>query len=160
MTGLTIRTEEPRDATIIRALHRLAFEEDAPGLIVDKLRASGHSVISIVAEQAGQITGHVMFSRIEAPMRALALAPVGVIPLFQGRGIGSALIREGLDRARKEGWQAVFVLGNASYYGRFGFSAAAAQGYTSPYSGPHFMAQLWDESVPASGVLVYPSAFD
>ena len=93
-------------------------------------------------------------------MRALALAPVGVRPEHQGRGIGSALIREGLDRARDEGWTAVFVLGDPTYYQRFGFNVDAARGYTCVYAGEYFMVQaLGSERIPEFGRIVYPAPF-
>jgi predicted N-acetyltransferase YhbS len=101
--------------------------------IVDELRRSGEAVVSLVAEHGTQIAGHVMFGRLKAPMRALVLSPLGVLPEFQKAGIGSALVRKGLERAREQDWQAVFLVGSPVYYGRFGFSAAAAEGYTSPY---------------------------
>jgi putative acetyltransferase len=102
----------------------------------------------------------VLFSKIEAPMRALTLAPVGIRPDAQKVGIGSAMIRKGLERAQIEGWGAVFVLGSPAYYGRFGFQADTAELYASPYHGPDFMGLLCDEGAPKSGQLDFPAAFD
>ena len=92
---------------------------------------------------------------------ALALAPMSVRPDRQRQGIGSALVRAALERARQQGWQAVIVLGHPGYYPRFGFSAALARPLASPFSGDAFMAL---ELIPGAlqggaGRVVYPSAF-
>lgn len=160
MGPTTIRDETARDRDAIRALHRAAFaDEPAVVSIVDDLNRSGDAVISLVAEHETNIVGHVLFSRLGAPMRALTLSPLGVHPDVQRAGIGSALVRKGLDRARHDEWQAVFVLGSPAYYGRFGFNAPAAEGYTSPYYGWPFMALIFNESVPRAGRIDFPDAF-
>jgi putative acetyltransferase len=100
-----------------------------------------------------------MFSRLGAPMRALTLSPLGVHPDVQRAGIGSALVRKGLERVRQDQWQAVFLLGSPAYYGRFGFNAAAAAGYASPYYGWPFMALIFDSSIPRTGRIDFPDAF-
>jgi putative acetyltransferase len=161
MNAITIRDEAPRDHGAIREVLRLAFSGDAEGKLVDDLRKTDDVAIALIAERQGQILGHVLFSRLEAPMRALALAPVGVHPECQNQGIGSALIRDGLDRASKAGWSAVFVLGEPAYYQRFGFDIDAARGYTCPYSGDYFMMLRLDtKPVPKTGRLIYPRPFD
>ena len=160
MGPITIRDETARDRDAIRALHRSVFADDpAVVRIVDDLNRSGDAVISLVAEHEANIVGHVLFSRLAAPMRALTLSPLGVHPEFQRAGIGSALVRNGLERARHGRWQAVFVLVSPAYYGRFGFNAAAAEGYTSPYYGWPFMAVLFDDKVPRVGEITFPAAF-
>jgi putative acetyltransferase len=157
---VTIRDETGRDHEAIRTVHRLAFAGEAEVLLVDALRRLGDAVISMVAEQAGQVVGHVLLSRLEAPMRALALAPVGVLPEHQGRGIGSALIRAALERAQGEGWAAVFVVGEPAFYRRFGFSVEAAQDYVCPYAGEFFMIRaLVPDPLPATGRIDYPPPF-
>ena len=155
-----IRDETPRDLDAVRTIHNLAFGEESPGCLADDLRQDGKAVFSLVAERTGRIIGHVLFSRVEAPMRALVLAPVGVHPDTQKQGIGSALTRKGLERARAAGWQAVFVLGSPKYYPRFGFDSALAQDYDCPYKGPAYMALFFDKSVPRTGRLIFPKAFD
>ena len=156
---LRIRAECEADRDAIRAVHRSAFGGDAEAHLVDALRRAGVAVISLVAERDDRIVGHVLFSAIEAPMRALALAPVGVDPGVQNSGIGSALIREELKRA-DEAWEAVFVLGEPAYYARFGFSIDAAKNYACCYAGEHFMMQTLGRSVVArKGQLFYPAPF-
>jgi putative acetyltransferase len=95
-----------------------------------------------------------------APFPALALAPVSVSPGRQGAGVGSALIREALRRATADHWLAVFVLGDSNYYERFGFSSAAASGFSSPYAGDHFMGLALSGTMPAAtGQLRHAPAF-
>jgi len=157
---MLIRDEAVGDQSAIHELHVLAFRGPAEAKLVDDLRQSGDVVISLVAAGGDRILGHILFSKLHAPMRALALAPVGVHPDFQRRGIGSALIRKGLERARNDGWEAVFVLGDTGYYSRFGFSVEAAAGYSSPYSGEHFMILLVGHgNIPTAAHVVYPAPF-
>jgi putative acetyltransferase len=153
-----IRSETINDQDAIREIHRLAFGGPAEAKLVEDLRQSGDAVISLVAERDSRIIGHVLFSKLKAPMKALGLAPVAVHPSFQKQGVGLALIRDGLDQAKEDGWTCVFVLGDPAYYGRFGFRVEAAKGYSSPYSGGHFMAVPFSD-VPKSGEIVYPMPF-
>lgn len=161
-TVLRIRDETSGDRQKIFAVHAAAFPTDDEARLVDRLRSSGDLAVSLVAEAGGEIVGHVAFSRMSAPIRALGLAPVAVLPSRQNEGVGSALIREGLARAGKKGWQAVFVLGDNAYYERFGFSAQAASGFSCSYAGPHFMALgLAQSGLPQStGNVAYAAAFD
>jgi putative acetyltransferase len=71
------------------------------------------------------------------------------------------LIRDGLLRARTDGWASVFVLGDPAYYNRFGFHASLAEGFDSPYAGAHLMALSLSENALAerAGELRYPPAF-
>jgi putative acetyltransferase len=156
---LTIRDEEAADRAAVRALHVPAFGRTAEADLVDALRAGGFVELSLIGTEAGTIVAHLLFSRLEAPMRALALAPLSVQPARRGSGIGSALVREGLARAAGQSWQAVFVLGDPVYYRRFGFSSAAARGYACRYAGPYFMACVLRPPVPPEGEIVYPAPF-
>ena len=135
-----IRAERPGDAAAIRAVLLAAFGRSGEADLVERLRADGDVALSLVAEAAGGIVGHILFTPLTAPFRALGLGPLAVAPAWQGRGIGSALSRAGLDSVRGDGWQGVFVLGDPVYYTRFGFRVAAAAGFECSYAGPHFMA--------------------
>lgn len=154
----TIKCETVNDYDVVREIHCLAFGRPAEAKLVEDLRQSGDAVISLVAERHGRIVGHVLFSKLKAPMKALGLAPVAVHPSFQKQGVGLAVIREGLDLAKKDGWMCVFVLGDPAYYGRFGFRVETAKGYSSPYSGDHYMAVPFTD-VPKTGEIVYPEPF-
>ena len=128
-----IRPEEDADHERVRALHEAAFGRPQEARLVAVLRASAGPSISRVAELDGRVAGHVFFSPVglepNAPgFAAAGLGPLGVDPPAQGRGIGSALVRAGLELCPGRGWRAVFVLGDPAYYGRFGFAPAAARG--------------------------------
>ena len=142
---MQIRTEEPADIPRIHAVNVAAFESPAEATIVDALRLQP-DVISIVAEEDGAVVGHIMFSPVQLrgadDVRAMALAPMAVVPARQRAGIGSALVRDGLARCRQHGVEALFVVGHPEYYPRFGFTAASGFGITCEFEVPDeaFMA--------------------
>jgi len=155
-----VRDESQQDCAAVHQVISSAFGQSAEAELVEKLREAGDSVISLVAEERSEIVGHVLLSRMDAPFPALALAPVSVIPTRQRSGIGSALIQSAINRARSEGWGAIFVLGDPTYYQRFGFDREAAAGFTSPYAGPHFMMLKLSPALEAStGELRHAQAF-
>ncbi|MEA3017113.1 MAG: putative acetyltransferase [Sphingomonadales bacterium] len=156
----SIREERPGDRAAVRAVTEAAFGTGDEAGLVERLHADGDVEIALVAEEEGRIVGHVLFSRMAAPFRALGLGPVSVEPARQGSGIGSSLIGAGLARAREGRWDAVFVLGDPDYYGRFGFTLAAAAPFGCAYSGPHFMALPLGSEMPSGGdEIAYASAF-
>ena len=158
--NLSVRAETMNDREQIFQLHRAAFGEDSPGKLVDDLRAAQDAVISLVAAQDNIIIGHVMLSRIMAPIPALSLAPVGVHPDYQKQAIGSILITAAIEKAKQANEAVVFVLGSPEYYQRFGFNVAAALPFTSPYNGPDFMALMLRQDITPGGDIKYPAAFD
>lgn len=147
---MLIRDEHPDDLPAIRAVVEAAFGQRQEADLVERLRAEGDAVISLVAVDGGKVVGYVLFSEMTAPFRALALAPVSVAPERQCSGIGSRLIRAGLSRSEKDGWAGVFVLGEPDYYGRFGFDAARARGFASPYAGPYLMVRALGGALPVT----------
>ena len=160
MGPMIIREETAADHEAVHDVIAAAFGRDDEARLVAALRRDGAAEIALVAEDAGRIVGHVMFSRMAAPFPALGLGPVSVAPKKQMLGIGGALIGAGLDRARAGGWRGVFVLGDPAYYGRFGFDADLAAGFASPYAGRHFMALALGGPLPvASGEIAYAEAF-
>ncbi len=120
-------------------------------------------MFELVEEEAGVVTGHVVFSRLWADSQNLyaALGPLAVRPDMQGSGSGERLTRVGLDTARDFGAHAVMVVGHPTYYPRFGFSAEAARQVSCPYSGlPAFMALALEAGALDQKVVVaYPDAF-
>jgi putative acetyltransferase len=157
---IRIRDEAPQDQQAIYKLVSSVFDQTAEAELVENLRAVGDSVISVVAEDDGQVVGHALLSKMQAPFPALALAPVSVAPAKQRNGIGSALIARAIDRARNQSWSAIFVLGDPNYYRRFGFEAESAAGFTSPYAGEHFMMLKLSPSLPTTtGQLRHAPAF-
>jgi putative acetyltransferase len=137
---MIIRSESPGDIAGIRFVEEAAFLQSAEADLVDDLRAAGDSVFSLIAVEGETVTGHAMFSRLQAPFPALALGPVAVLPDRQRMGVGSRLIREGIARSEAAGWLGIFVLGDPAFYRRFGFDVGKASGFISPYAGPHLMA--------------------
>ncbi len=144
---IEIRSESPEDTAAIRRVVRREFD-DRPNepQLVDLLRAARKAVVSLVAIMNGQVVGHVLFSPVtlDPPpvgFNGVGLAPVAVAPEFQRQGIGSALIREGLDRCRQAGYEIVVVLGDPRYYSRFGFRRASDFGLGNDYDADEaFMA--------------------
>jgi len=158
---MIIRSESPEHRAAIWRLHAAAFSSRAEADLVDQLRAAGDLVCSLVALEDDVPVGHVAFSKMQSPMRALGLAPVAIAAQCRRRGIAAGLIEEGLSRSRDQGWEAVFVLGNPRYYRRFGFREELAMSFRCRYSGPNFMAlalQANDLSV-STGDAEYARAF-
>jgi putative acetyltransferase len=166
MTVLAIREERPEDFEGIREVNRFAFGRDAEAQLVDQLRADGSVIASLVAIENDQIIGHILFSNlpIHTPSRVIragALAPMSVGPSRQRQGVGSTLVRKGIEECFKIGVNVVFVVGHLDYYPRFGFSAEKARCISSKYSGPHFMALELTPHIldGVFGTVRYPSAF-
>lgn len=146
MTGkgwnVDTRQELEEDREGIRNVNLESFPAADEADLVDRLWEDGSLVFSLVAIAVGQVVSHVAFSRMASPERTLGLGPVGVLPEFRRQGIAAELIREGLQLARADDWQAVFVLGDPAYYGRFGFSVEDARAFETPYAEPHFMVLM------------------
>jgi putative acetyltransferase len=163
MSMMSIRPATPRDRDAIRLIEENAFGQEAEAGLVDALIADGSSIVELVAEEDGQVVGHILFSRLyvradgkEFP--AVALAPLAVDPSFHGTGIGGALVREAHLRLKDAGEKLAIVLGDPAYYGRFGYSHQRAAGFDSEYQGEALQALAWDEA-PEGGQLVYAPAF-
>jgi putative acetyltransferase len=158
--------ERPEHRAAIAALHRVAFGGDFEAALVERLHRDGLVIASLVALEDGDVVGHILFSALEVEidgrkLKAAALAPMAVWPDRQGRGIGSNLVRRGLDVLKRRGIAAVIVLGHESYYPRFGFSAALARKLAAPFSGDAFMVLELTPGALAGerGTVRYPAAF-
>jgi putative acetyltransferase len=165
--SIIIRPESTADEDAIRHVNRLAFGQDEEARLVDALREGGFVRVSLVAEQEGQVVGHILFSDLpiitgDGTVAALALAPMAVLPELQRHGIGSSLVQWGLEACRQQGHRLVVVLGHSHFYPRFGFSSKLAAHLASPFSGgDSFMAV---ELVPGAldgvaGRVQYPPPF-
>jgi putative acetyltransferase len=130
-----VRPEGLRDRDASLEVERLAFGSDEEADIVEAVRDEPGS-FALVADEDGAVVGHVQFSRAWIGETAvLALGPVGVLPERQGQGIGSELIRAGLNEARSRGEAAVILLGDPAFYPRFGFEPGSAFGLANPFAG-------------------------
>jgi len=166
---MDIRTERAEDFAGIRDVNDAAFGGTDESALIDRLRDDGLVITSLVAVEYGEIVGHILFSELEVlsddrktSVRAAALAPMAVAPTHQNLGIGSELVRQGLEKCRDAKIEAIVVLGYETYYPRFGFSAEMAKCLKSPFSGPFFMVLPLKQGVfdDFSGFAIYPNAFD
>ena len=138
---ITVRAEKTEDSDAIRRVNELAFGRPNEADLVDALRANASPCISLVAVVDEQVAGHIFFSPVTVEtdnggFAAMALAPMGVLPEYQNRGIGSRLVREGLKECQRLGHDVVVVLGHPEYYPRFGFAPASLKGLRSEYDVP------------------------
>jgi putative acetyltransferase len=161
-----IREERAEDRADVRQVHREAFGREDEARLVDALRDGGYARLSLVADIGPGLVGHILFSALPIEtaagiVPALSLAPVAVLPRWQRQGVGSALIRAGLEQAAQDGHRIVVVLGHAGYYPRFGFSAELARPLKSPFQGEHWMAlELTPGALTGvSGNVRYPPPF-
>ncbi len=162
----TIRAATPADDAAIGEIVRSAFGRDDEARLVELLRGSGYARVSLVAERNAAIAGHIMFSELAIVTTgetawALSLAPLSVRKEHQGQGVGSALVRLGLQICRDEGHQIVVVVGDSAFYQRFGFLPQLAKSLRSPHAGPNMMAiELAPDALEGiEGELRYPPPF-
>lgn len=158
---MIIRLATPADRLQIDAILREAFPGPEEADLVKRLYDDGDVVISLVAVIDANVCGTVVFSTMAAPFKALGLAPLAVLDGYRRQGVAGALVHEGIELARVEGWDGIFVLGDPEYYQRFGFLAETAAAYENPYAGPYLMAMsLLEGDLPAaSGKVDYAKAF-
>jgi putative acetyltransferase len=146
--SVLVREEQPADRAAIFAVNAAAFPTDAEARLVDALRAGGGLLLSLVAEDAGALVGHIAFSPVTVTRPdgtcagGVGLAPMAVVPPRQRAGIGGRLVAEGLRRLRAAGHRFCVVLGHPAYYPRHGFVRASAHGLA------------WDRPVPDDAFLV------
>ncbi len=129
---MIVRLETPQDIASIHHVNQEAFGQDQEAGIVDRLREQGVLTISLVAVQDDAVVGHIAFSPVkitpqQSSFKALALAPLAVLPPHQNKGIGSQLVLAGLKECRRLGHEIVVVLGHPNYYPRFGFIPAESK---------------------------------
>ena len=164
---MLIRAEQPGDWVAVHRVNESAFETHLEVDLVDALRRQEPAVLSLVAVRDEAIVGHIMFSPVtlsgHPDLKLIGLAPMAVAPPHQRSGIGSALVRAGLERCKETGYGAVAVLGHPEYYPRFGFSPASRFGIGCEYDVPDdvfMMLELRPGFLEgASGVIRYHDAF-
>jgi putative acetyltransferase len=144
---IVMRPERPEDIPAIQIVNERAFGRREEGDIVDRLRESCPDFLSLVAESRnsagtpdGGVVGALLFTPavLEIPDRrieGMLLGPLAVLPERQRQGIGSALMRRGLELLRERGCAFIILVGHPEYYPRFGFERASAHGLVSPWDG-------------------------
>jgi putative acetyltransferase len=166
---MMIRPERPEDASPVRRVNELAFGQPVEADLVERLRQTCTNSLSLVAEDATMV-GHILFTPVVVESAArrvlgMGLAPMAVVPDRQRQGIGSQLVRRGLDILRERGRPFVVVVGHPAYYPRFGFEPASRHGLASQWEGvpdAAFMVLILDVHAMAgvSGVAKYREEFD
>lgn len=163
---MIIRTEVPDDIPAVGELTDAAFvrvehSSQTEGAIVDALRKAGALSLSLVAEKRGSIIGHIAFSPVLIDGKDIGwfgLGPISVSPELQGGGIGSALIREGLEVLASRGAQGCVVLGDPRYYGRFGFTSSHGLRYVDVPA--EYFQSLLLRGESAAGEVAYHAGFE
>ena len=168
---MSLRSEQARDHAAVTDVHRSGFgpgHGDTVAQLVDALRRDDPSALSLVAEEDGEVVGHVMVSRawLDAPQRLVevkTLSPLAVTPQWQRRGVGSALVRAALRQLDERGAALVFLEGDPRYYSRHGFVPAGALGFSKPSlrvpDAGFQVARLSAYEPWMTGAFVYPSTF-
>ncbi|MEW7304381.1 N-acetyltransferase [Elizabethkingia anophelis] len=174
--NLLFRQENKDDYTAVSIVIQKAFEKEemsdhSEQYLVERLRNSEAFIpeLSIVAEINQKIAGHILLTKIKVVNKenkeseSLALAPVSVLPEYQGKGIGGKLIETAHKKAKELGFGSVILLGHENYYPRFGYEIAKKYGIKLPFDVPdeNCMAiELIKGSLKGvEGTVVYPKAF-
>jgi putative acetyltransferase len=167
---ISIRPEEPKDHTAVRAINLAAFEGGPEADLVDALRSSCPDHLSLVAEEGGRVVGHILFTPVvvecsENRIEGMGLAPMAVTPERHRCGVGSQLVSHGLEVLQKRSCPFVVVLGHPEYYPRFGFERASAFALRSQWDGvpdEAFMVKVFDRGAlpDGGGVARYRDEFD
>ena len=166
---MKIREERSSDIDIIWNLNSMVFETEAEANLVNALRNSGCTYLSLVADIAGKVVGHIFFSPVELTgnknnLKIMGLAPMAVLSEFQNRGIGTKLVRTGLAYCKARAYDAAVVLGHPTYYPRFGFVPSVNFDIKSEYDVPDdvFMIQALRTGALKHhrGIIKYQQAFN
>jgi len=127
---ITVRSECPEDVDFIRDLTELAFRGRSYSckrehLLIDDLREANALTVSLVAEAETNIVGHVALSPVTLPGASgpwFGLGPISVLPEWQRKGVGSAMMKEALARLTQQQAAGCILVGDTRYYKRFGFA--------------------------------------
>ncbi|MBI3894320.1 MAG: N-acetyltransferase [Acidobacteria bacterium] len=146
---MIIRNEMESDVQVISDVTKAAFENHpisnhTEEFIINALRTSNALAISLVAEVDGKVVGHIAFSPVtisDGSQKWYGLGPISVLPEYQKRGIGKALMHEGFSRLKAIGAKGCVLVGDSKYYERFGFGS---------------LPELTHEGVPQENVLTLP----
>lgn len=166
---MKIREEELADTDTIWNINVDAFETEAEANLVSVLRESGCTFISLVAETDNKTVGHILFTPVELTgnknnLKIIGLAPMAVLQQYQNKGIGSKLVKTGIELCQSKGYDAVVVLGHPDYYPKFGFVPSITYGIKSEYEVPDeafMILELVSGSLKGhQGVIKYHESFN
>ena len=166
---VVIRPETPQDSAAIRNVNEDAFGSSVEADLVEKLRSRQAYTISLVATDGDNVIGHIIFSPVtiesgNTSFGALGLGPMAVLSSYQRKGVGSQLVREGLQECRRLGHEIVVVLGHPDYYPRFGFIPAKPRGIECEFEVPDeawMILELHEGALAGrSGVVKYQPEFN
>ena len=165
---IEIRKEESKDRDAVHHLNIIAFDNGPESVLVDELRATCKEYVSFVAVENGSVIGHILFTPAtveNCSAVGMGLAPMSVLPSHQKKGVGSRLVRFGLEFLDNAGCPFVIVLGHPEYYPRFGFEVASKYKLRSQWEDVPdnaFMIVVFDSGVlpKAGGIARYRDEFD
>jgi predicted N-acetyltransferase YhbS len=171
LNRLKIRGETENDYTRIREINDSAFGQKNEGRLIERLRQTESYIpeLSLVAELDNEIVGHILFYPIAihsdtSKFPSISLGPMAVTPAFQSKGIGSRLVTDGLEAAKKLGHKSVIVVGHPEYYPKFGFKRASQWNIRVPFEVPDdaFLAlELVEGELEGKrGLVEYPEEFN
>ena len=145
---LQIRETTSSDIAQILALYPQAFPDEELRPVVKALLEEIPGILSLATFDGDRLVAHVIFTICGTKERDRAgglLAPLGVIPAYQRQGLGFSLVRDGLERLEKTGTHQVFVLGDPTYYRRFGF--LPEKKVLAPYPLPEEYGDAWQSMI-------------
>lgn len=170
-----IRQEAPSDFkevfdVIENAFRSEKFSDKREQFLVERLRKSSAFIpeLSLVADFENKVIGHILLTNLkivndEAQFDSLALAPVSVLPKYQGKGIGGKLILHAHNIAQSLGYKSIVLLGHENYYRKFGYELAEGYSIEFPFEAPaeNCMVKelIENELKGVSGTVVYPKEF-
>jgi len=164
-----IRQERQEDIASIHQVNARAFSSIGEAHLVDKLRSRHQIILSLVAIEDEQIVGHILFTPVtlsgnEKEYTGVGIGPLAVLPKFQKQGIGTLLVKTGLEQCQQKGYEFVVVLGDPGYYSRFGFVSTSRYHILCEYDVPvaAFMAIALQEGAlkKRPGVVKYQPEFN
>ncbi len=166
------KSDHPAVSSVIeKAFKNVEFADNTEQFLVERLRKSDAFIpeLSMIAEIDGKIVGHILLTKLKIKndtkeFDSLALAPVSVLPEFQGKGIGGKLIVESHKKAKKLDYKSIVLLGHEKYYPRFGYEQTDKYGIELPFEAPKencMVIELVENGLKGvSGMVEYPKEFN
>ncbi len=173
--NIDVQQEKKTDEAFVFEIIKEAFQDEEYSdqqehFLVERLRKSDAFIpqLSLIARFENQIIGHILMTKIKIKNQgntydSLALAPVSVLPKFQGKGVGTQLIKEAHKKAKELGFDSIILLGHKDYYPKFGYKQAHTFDIELPFEVPKENCMAIELTKGAlkniSGVVEYPKEF-